>query len=584
MRRLKCKYYISLFILGIIFASCGSNSKVTTERVEGSLHIPSLSDKENTKLQYLFFNANKEKILGNMEKAGALFEQCIKIDPQNSASYFELALIYEASQEYGLALRSAQKAAEIDSENPWYQIVLAGMYENAKQFSTAAAIYEKLVAKNPNDLDNYYYWINTLIYSNDLKKAVSVYDLLEEKLGVTEEFSLRKQKIYLSLKDEASAIVEIEKLIETDPGNLKYLNILAELYQISGDFDKAEEIYNRILKSDPQNGMVHLALSEQYAKNGDTLKSAEEMRLVFEDENFNIDAKIRILLKNFTLSGVKEEKKKESIALGGILTRVHPKEPKAYSVYGDLLYRIDSLSQAREQYRKAITLDESKFVLWSQVLIIDSELSDFDAMYEESKKAVELFPAQPSFYLFQGMAGIQKKELKEAIEILNEGKELVFDNPPLLAQFYASLGDAYYKEEQHLKSDTAYDKSLEYDPDNIYVLNNYSYYLSLRKENLDKAEKMSKRSNELEPNSQSFADTYGWILYQMGNYTEAKEWIEKSIEYGGGSSPVILEHYGDVLYQLNDVDKAIETWKKAKELGVASDKLEEKIMKEKLVE
>ena len=56
-----------------------------------------------------------------------------------------------------------------------------------------------------------------------------------------------------------------------------------------------------------------------------------------------------------------------------------------------------------------------------------------------------------------------------------------------LPDFYSLLGDTYHAIDEHEKSDLFYQKSLEKNPENHIVLNNYSYYLSLRKKELLKA-------------------------------------------------------------------------------------------------
>jgi Tfp pilus assembly protein PilF len=164
------------------------------------------------------------------------------------------------------------------------------------------------------------------------------------------------------------------------------------------------------------------------------------------------------------------------------------------------------------------------------------------------------------------------------------GLEFVIENPPLLAQFYSSLGDTYHSTKQHQKSDSLYDLALNIEPENVQVLNNYSYYLSLRNHDIERAIEMSKKSNEISPNNASFQDTYAWILYQQKEYKEAKIWLQKAYENGGNLSPVITEHYGDVCFQLGDKEQALIFWQKAKSLGEGSKYLDKKITEKILYE
>jgi tetratricopeptide (TPR) repeat protein len=223
-------------------------------------------------------------------------------------------------------------------------------------------------------------------------------------------------------------------------------------------------------------------------------------------------------------------------------------------------------------------------VLWNQVLLISSELNEYEIVLSESEKAIELFPSQPTFYLFKGIAQTQRKKHAEAIETLNNGLIYVFDNKPLSAQFYATLGDAYNAVKNYALSDSSYEQSLTFEPNNVYVLNNYSYYLSVRKENLERAKQLAEKCNKLEPNSPSFLDTYAWVLFQMEDYENAKIYLEKAIEKGGSNNPVINEHLGDTHFKLGNTDKALEYWEKANELSKEpSELLRLKIEKKTLI-
>lgn len=276
--------------------------------------------------------------------------------------------------------------------------------------------------------------------------------------------------------------------------------------------------------------------------------------------------------------------KPQLLELTKILVETHPDEARSHAIYGDYLLRERNLEDAISHYAKAIELDKNAFGVWNQLVLTLTDLKQYDELYRTTLSAIELFPTQPVFYLFNGIAAIQKKQYKEAIDVINNGLKLVVDNNALLELFYSNLGDAYYQMGLHAASDSAYDKTLQINPENAYVLNNYSYYLSIRKQKLEKAEKMSKKANELDPDNSAFQDTYGWILYGIGRFEDAKVWMEKAIESGGNGNGVILEHYGDVLFQLGEKEKAMEQWQKAKESGRHSPQLPEKIIEKKIIE
>jgi len=171
------------------------------------------------------------------------------------------------------------------------------------------------------------------------------------------------------------------------------------------------------------------------------------------------------------------------------------------------------------------------------------------------------------------------------IRDLETGIKYVVRNDLLLAEFYNYLGDAYHQTGQDEKAFEAYDASLKIKPDNSIVLNNYAYYLSLRGDQLDRAKKMALKANELDPGNSSNQDTYGWVLYKLGEYEEALEWIGKSIENHKVDNAEVLEHYGDVLYKLGRTEEALEYWKRALKAGKGgSELLEKKVNEGKLYE
>ena len=147
------------------------------------------------------------------------------------------------------------------------------------------------------------------------------------------------------------------------------------------------------------------------------------------------------------------------------------------------------------------------------------------------------------------------------------------------------LGDAYNETGDFVNSDYSFDEALVIDPNNAYILNNYAYYLSLRGEKLEKAKRMSKKSNILVENNSAFQDTYAWVLYQAGDYKEAKVWIEKALSNAEGlDRPVLLEHYGDILYKLDKLSEALAQWEHALNAGGEKTDLEYKIENKSLPE
>ena len=169
-------------------------------------------------------------------------------------------------------------------------------------------------------------------------------------------------------------------------------------------------------------------------------------------------------------------------------------------------------------------------------------------------KCQELFPDAPEYYFYLGIAYYQQEKYQEALNTYYAGINIIpTDNPRLKSDFYGQIGDIYYQMKQMDQTYKAYDEALKYNDNNIVVLNNYAYFLSLDKKDLKKAERMSAQCIKLEPD----------------NTTKSSE---------------LVDQYGDILYMIGNKDKAVEQWKKAREMGKESEILDRKIIEGKYIE
>jgi tetratricopeptide (TPR) repeat protein len=580
----KQKLYILFFLTTLLVACSSSKETASSEPKANNKTIAELEEEERIHFKFLFLNASKERILGNYELAANLFLQCTQIAGKEPAPYYELANIFDLHKERKLFLENAEKAVKLDGENYWYRILYAHALKSNGEIDKSIEQFEFLIKNNPENIDLYYDLASLQLHARKYKDAIKSLNAIEHSIGVTEEISFQKKYVYIKLGDIEKAAAEIQNLIDTYPDDMRYRVKLADVYIANDMLDEAFEIYQDILKNDPNNPYANLSLHDYYKSKNQNDKAFEAVKKAFASPELDIDAKMQILLSYYTATETDNSLKKEAFQLNKILIKTHPTEAKSYTIYADFLYRENKLEGAKENYLKAIEYDNSKFAIWSQLILIESELKDNEAIIRDSKKAIDLFPNQPIFYFFYGATNLQQKNNKEAVEYLNIGKDYVVDNPPLLAQFYANLGDAYNGLKEYEKSDESYEKALKIEPKNIYVLNNYSYYLSLRAEKLDRAEELSALCNEINPDQSNYQDTYAWVLYQQGKFVQAKEWLEKALENGGSKNAVILEHLGDTHAKLKNLDKALEMWLKAKEAGKGTDLLDKKIADKKLYE
>ena len=527
--------------------------------------------------QQQFVDGCRYRMLGDTTKAMTQFNAVLKTNPENHAALYEIAGIYTDQKQYDKALSYLLPAIKIDGTNKWYRILAADIYEAQGKFADGAEQLKALSQQFPDDADYLYDYAYFLVRNEDYDKAIDAYNRIEKKAGVTEEISVAKKDIYLKLGKPDKAVEEITKLKKAYPDEPSYQAMLVDLYMENGMQDKAMGAIEDLANVDTNNAQAQLALAEYNLKNGNWEKAFDALKVVFADNRVDIDFKVKVLVGYFPMLPSSKARQQEAISLAQILTKTHPQEAKAWALNGDVLSQCNKNQEALDSYLQATKLDDSKFSVWQQVLFLESALDMKEQLLTTSQNVLELFPDQPLAHYYSGVAKVQLKQCEAAIKSFQNVLNMGSDDKDLLSQVYASIGDCQHTLQQYTAADSSYDMSLNFDPQNVYTLNNYSFYLAQRGVNLDKAEKMSFRVvNALAPGNPNYQDTYAWVLYKMKRYDESKTWIEKALATKPNDANM-LEHYGDILFQLNNPDQAVSEWQKALTAGGDKEKLEKKI-------
>ncbi len=563
---------ISFFIVG-----CSNSIKMNTKNLAKKQSTIQLTEDEEINFGNAYIEGVKEKIIGNYDRATAILARALDINPRSAAAHYEMGLSYEGLGQLDDAFIHFEQANQLESDNFWYKLAYAGQLEQQGEINKAIETYKELIDLKPNDLELKRQLSSLLLGQGRYKESLKYINQIEDEIGINKDISFLKQQIYLRNDDVDGAANEIQKLIDAYPDELDYYVVLAEIYLLNGKEKKAFEVYKEVERIDSNNYIVQFALSEYYRLQNEHDKYFSSLNKAFSNPEMDIDKKVGFMLSAYQVKSHEEERKAEAISLCKTIVKAHPEDPKSYALLGDFLYFDNQSEEAKQAYINTVELDSSRFPIWNQLLIIMSETGDTDGLLNYGERAVNLFPNQPTLFFLYGLGLAEAGEHQEAINNYLMGADLALDNRALKSQLYSSAGDSYHSLKNDEKSDEYYEKALEIDPDNVYVLNNYSYYLSLRKKDMEKAEEMSKKANDLAPGISSFQDTYAWILYQQGNYKEANKWIDKALKADKEASGVILEHKGDILFRLNKKTEALKYWKKASEKKDASDEIHKKV-------
>jgi tetratricopeptide (TPR) repeat protein len=585
------KFFSTIIVFLSLIISCEAASlhfldreKRKKKKSNDKEQTSTLSKDDQQKVERLFMEAEKAKVTEDWETAIKNYIEVLSTDNKNANAHFQLAQIYTTTTKLPEAEHEAAEAVKLDAGNKWYLEMLASIYMNQGKAKEATEIFKSLTAKFPNNPE---YFLNLAFLqgkTDQQEAAIKTYELFEKNFGLDENVVMEKKNLFLRMNKFNEAVNEIHKLVNEFPGETDYLMMEADLYRANRMKEKAIESYKKILAIEPDNAQALLALADLGMQSGNEQQSLESIKKVFANEKVDVDTKIKILFPYLQYWDMQKDKKQDAFDLAEILTTTHPNEAKAFAIKADLYYLDNQNDKALEAYLKSLSLNKDVFQVWQQAMVLYNQKQDWSNLQKTCNDAMELFPNQAFVYLFKGGAEVQTKDYEKALRSFSKGEKMSADNDKMRAQFLANMGDVYHNLNKLTESDSAYDRSLKLDAENSYVLNNYSYYLSLRKVNLEKAKQMSAYANKLEPDNSSFLDTYSWILFQLNDFAGAKEWQEKAMKAGGDKSGTILEHYGDILYQLGNKEEALKYWKQAKELGTDSSTIDKKILEGKYIE
>lgn len=527
-----------------------------------------------------FHEGIRLKQRGQISEAIKAFEYCRSVNPNDDAVHYALSELYLQSQQLSKSMESVQKAAKLDPKNQWYVQELAYMYFQSGNFTEASKHFQKLVEKEPRNIDWLFSYAESLMRSNDTQGAIKVLDKLQDQVGANPQLAIEKFRLYRQIKQDEKALNEITQALKEFPNDAQLLANLVDYYFEKKQAEKAFNYLIKLAEADPDNGNAHLALAQYYDQKGDRKESYSSLKKAFACDDIPLDQKMKILISMFDAQAKLEP---EMFELVEVLEAKYPDDAKVYAIKGDFLLKNDLDKEALTAFRKALSYDDSRYAIWKQVLLMEYQEQDFEKLYVDSKKCLELFPTMIDVYLLHGVSATQTKRYQEAIDILTLGQELVIGENPMKAEFLAQKGEAYFGLQDYKAGKENYDKALKLLPNNNLTLNNYAYRLALAKTDLDKAEQMIREVLAVSPNEAHFLDTYGWVLFQKGNYAEAKEKISQAYELRK-EDKLITEHMGDVSAKTGKTQEAVTFWLKAKELGSTNKNLDKKIERKEYYE
>ncbi len=522
---------------------------------------------QQVQFDYFFDEALRQRLANHWDAAFDLLQTCQRMEPANAEVKFELAKCYMQARKSDQAIASLVQACQDDPQNNWYKTALAEQYLAVQKIDQAITTYQAILKVDPQNEDAVMMLISIYTQTGKLSLAIDELNQLEKIQGMSQDITVEKARLYFMMHQNKKGIEEVDKLVEAYPHELKFQVLRGDIYLQQGMKKDALAAYQNVLSIDPNQGDALYSLSKYYKAVGDTTSMMRVLDQMMQNKNVELDTKLSVL--------------KDLVANPSDVQKVHDFLPELLAMYPDeeslhnyqylFLMMQQKTKEAEAELHTMLDLNPQNKVTWMRLLEMQLQQEKFSKADSLCTKALTYFPKDPDLYFFKSVALFQLNHFRQVIALCHKTLPLIPDeNLNLRAQVYSQMGDTYYRLGEKDSTFWAYDQALKYQPNNVGTLNNYAYYLSLEKRDLQKAENMSARTIKAEPTNATFLDTYAWIFFVEGNYALAKIYENQAIENGGDKNADVLAHYGDILYLSGAVDEAVTWWQKSIDAGNTS--------------
>ena len=530
--------------------------------------LTSAAQDQQRRYDAFFLDAICQHEQGNNDAAFDLLRHCVEIDSTRSEAYFYLSRYYTYLKQKDLALEYSKRAVALEPENSTYLETLADAYIAQRDYEEAAQTLERLYEKN-RDRDELLGILMQLYEQlEDYENAISTLNRLETLNGKSERISFAKSGIYTRKGDKQAAIAEMKLLADQYPNDMNYRCLYANTLYVNGQKKKALAIYDEIIKQEPDNRSVLMAMLSHYNEQKDTANASRMVERALMNKNATTEDRVALFRQ---VIGESERSGGDSTRVLQLFRQVldMPQQDAEMALFCATYMNLKKMPEdsIRRVLEQALTIAPDNAAARLQLVSYAWKAEDRDRVIALCRDARQYNPDEMAFYYYQGIAYYQKDQLDEALNAFQNGIGVINQqsDPVIVSDFYAVMGDILHQKGLAREAFAAYDSCLQWKDDNIGCLNNYAYYLSEMGEQLEKAEQMSYRTIKAEPKNATYLDTYAWILFMQKRYSEAKIYIDQTLQYDADTSAVLLEHAGDIYYQVGEKEQALSYWQQALE-------------------
>ena len=581
-----------LFVTVLMLTSCGGTRSMRTAKTavkaDASFLVKEslLPVEQQRKYDYFFLEAMRMKEKNEYDAAFGLLQHCLDINSNASSALYEISQYYMFLRQVPQGQAALEQAVAYAPDNFWYSQGLVGLYQQQNELDKAVTLLEKMVTRFPLKQEPLFNLLDIYSRQEKYNDVISTLNRLEKRLGKNEQLSMEKFRIYLQMKDDKKAFQEIESLVQEYPMDMRYQVILGDVYLQNGKKQEAYDAYQKVLAVEPDNPMALFSMASYYEQTGQKELYQQQLDTLLLNKKVASDTKISVMRQVIVENEQSSAKDStQVIALFDRMMEQDMDDPQIPMLYSQYLLSKNMEQEAVPVLEQVVNLDPANKAARLMLVSAAMKKEDHKQIIKVCEPGIEATPDALELYYYLAIAYHQAEQTDSVLSVCSRALEHVTADTrkEVISDFYSIMGDVYHTKQQMAEAYAAYDSSLVYNPSNIGALNNYAYYLSVERRDLDKAEEMSYKTVKAEPNNSTYLDTYAWILFEKGNYAEARIYIDNALKNDGEKSDVIVEHCGDIYFMTGDVEGALKYWKQALEMGSESKTLKRKIEKKKYI-
>ena len=512
---------------------------------------------------YLYVDAIRMKLMGNLGDAMEYFEQCLVLNPESDATYYQMAQIMLTNGDIANGKKYIRKASEMQPGNLWYNMLLASIYHQQNNLDSAIICYERSVKAYPEKEDLQVNLAKLYSQNRNYEKARNLLNRLDEKYGVNENTTISLIDNLIAEGKFREASEKVKQLLALDRDNIAYNGYMAAIYRHEGKPEMAREVYNQLIERNPGNPAIQLSLCEFLLSEKNYDELFELLNSVLINNNITKEEKVSLtaeLIDNNDI--IKDYGKKMELAVM-ILEAAYKDDDLVMLLRPEFLQKEGKLIETAGRLEEIIKLNPENYYAWEKLLLVYYDLKDFQNLQKKGEICSTKFNRSIIAKMLYATGAMENEKYDIALEELRKAGILAGDNKQLKLQVLTMRADVNYRMKNYTEAFKAYDEALKMDNSDLTVMNNYAYYLAEQDMQLKEAEQMAKTVIEKDKTNDTYLDTYAWVLYKRGKTRAAAKIMEKIISADRKGDAEYYEHYGYILKKLRKCDEAVKNWEAA---------------------